>query len=345
MIPYFLILFLVVVWIYFEKKALNRRAFWIPLFILALLPGIRSSHVGTDTENYTYNYGFKIDKNYYNFNDNIEKGYQILDYFILSFTNNYFWLLFLTALFIVFSYLRLIKKYSSNYIFSVILFITLGLYTFLFNGLRQALAMAVITYSVKYLLERKIIYYFLICLIASTFHISALIMVPLYFLINFKLKTIYKVTLAILGSSILSSQFIHYIAQSNERYESYTESGEIQGIYTLGFYVVIAIFISLVNIKYKLSDDFVIKLSEVYYLGIAILIPVALLGVNPSGPQRIISYFIWPLLFLLPLIFKKINNIFITLFFIILCVIYYYLIVANFSNLIPYSLNPQLNFI
>lgn len=344
MLPYFLTLFLVVGWIYFENKALNRRAFWIPLIILAILPGIRSNNVGTDTENYTYNYVFKTNKDYYEFNENIEKGYQLLDYFILGFSHNYFWLLFLTAFFIIFSYLRIIKKYSSNYEFSILLFITLGLYIFLFNGLRQALAMAIMTYSVKYLIEKKFFAYFLICLIASTFHVSALIMIPFYFLVNFKLKTTYKVIFVALGSLILSSQFINYMAESNERYEGYAEGGKIQGIYTLGFYLVIAIFIFLVSKKYKISDEFFIKLSEFYYIGVAILISVAFLGTNPSGPQRIISYFAWPLLFLLPLIFKKINNIFFTLFFLILCVVYYYLIVSNFGDLVPYVLNPELNF-
>lgn len=344
MIPYFLTLLLVIGWIYFENQALNRRAFWIPLAILAIFPGIRSSKVGTDTENYTYNYGFNGNDIYYDFNDNVEKGYQLLDYAILNFSNNYFWLLFLTAFFIVFSYLRLIKNYSSNYIFSVLLFITLGLYTFLFNGLRQAIAMAIMTYSVKYLLEKKIVAYFLVCFVASTFHISALIMIPFYFLVNFKLKSSYKLILVGFGSFIVSSQFIQYMAQSNERYEAYTERGEIRGIYTLGFYVAIAIFIYLVNIKYKILDEFSIKLSEFYFMGLAMIIPVALFGTNPSGPQRITSYFIWPLLFLLPLVFKKINNIFITLFFVFLCIIYYYLLVTNFSDLVPYSLNPNLNF-
>ena len=343
-IPYFLALLLVIGWIYFENQALNRRAFWIPLFILAILPGIRSSKVGTDTENYTYNYGFNTDKIYYDFNDNVEKGYQLLDYFILNFSNNYFWLLFLTAFFIVFSYLKLIKHYSLNYMFSVLLFITLGLYTFLFNGLRQALAMAIMTYSVKYLLEKKMIAYFVVCFFASAFHISALIMIPFYFLVNLKIKSSYKVILVGLGSFIVSSQFIQYMAQGNERYEAYTEGGEVRGIYTLGFYIVIAIFIFLAHIKYKIADEFSIKLSELYYMGIVMIIPVALFGTNPSGPQRIMSYFIWPILFLLPFIFKKINNTFVTLFFVILCVVYYFLTVMNFSDLVPYSLNPNLKF-
>lgn len=345
MFPYLLVLFFVIVWVYFEKLTLNRQAFWIPLFVLAMFAGMRSSNVGTDTENYTYNYILRIDQDYYDFNDNIEKGYQLLDYLIIGFSYNYFWLLFLTAFFIVFSYLRIIKNYSENYLLSIVLFITLGLYTFLFNGLRQALAMAIMAYSVKYLLEEKVLAYLLVCIIASTFHISALIMIPFYFLVNLNLSVVYKIILVGLGGGVLSSIAIQYMAQNNQRYEAYTESGEFAGLYTLGFYIINAIILFLINCKLKISDNSFKKFSSLYYMGVALLIPIAFLGVNPSGPQRIIGYFSWTLIFLFPIILNKLNNVVLKFIFFIVTIFYYYLTVNAFGGLIPYSINPILNFL
>jgi hypothetical protein len=327
-------------WIFFEKKAFNRRAFWIPLILLSILPGVRSSSIGTDTENYVYKYIVKYDPNYYEFNENVEIGYQLLDRFILQFADNYFWLLFLTAFFIVFSYLRLIKKYSTNYVFSVTLFVTLGLYIFLFNGLRQALAMAIMTYSVKYLIEKKLIAYFLICLVASMFHMSALIMLPIYFIINFRLNTFYKITLLALIVSIFSFDVVQYVAQNNQRYETYADGGEIRGLYTMLFYLFIAAFIFLAKIKYKISDELFVKFSDLYFSGVVILIAVSLLGANPSGPQRIIAFFAWPLLILLPIVFHRINNKLVSFVFLSFCILYYYLSLLNFGDLFPYELNP-----
>ena len=345
MIPYLLILFLVIGWIAFIKVFIKRKSVWIPTFMLSLFAGVRSYDVGTDTINYTYQYNENVGFAPYVFDDNVEKGYQIFDATILSFTHNYFWLLFLSAFFIVYSYLRLIKTYSIDYLSSVIIFITLGLYTFIFNGLRQAFALAIMTYSIKYLLEKRLLPYLIICLLASTFHISALIMIPFYFLINLKLKTLYKVLSIFIGSLILSSQAISYMAQNNERYESYTEGGKFGGLYTLGFYLILAVFIFFTNRASKIDNETFQKLSELYYMGVALLIPVALLGTNPSGPQRIISYFSWSLIIILPFVIKKFHSMFISFLFILLCMIYYYLTVSAFGDLTPYKFNPNLRLI
>ena len=313
--------------------------------MLSLFAGMRSYEVGTDTINYTYQYNQSVGFAPYVFDDNVEKGYQIFDAIILSFTHNYFWLLFLSAFFIVYSYLRLIKTYSISYLSSVIIYITLGFYTFLFNGLRQALAIAITTYSIKYLLEKKLLPYVIICLLASIFHISALIMIPFYFLLNLNLKPVYKILSIFIGSTILSSQIIQYMAQSNERYEGYTEGGKFGGLYTLGFYLILALFIFFTNRTSKIDNENFQKLSEFYYMGVALLIPVALLGTNPSGPQRIISYFSWSLIIILPFVIKKFRTMFISFLFILLCMIYYYLTVSAFGDLIPYKFNPNLRLI
>lgn len=334
-----------IVWIAFIKVFIGRKSIWIPTFMLSLFAGVRSNEVGTDTINYTYQYNENVGFTPYIFNDKVEKGYQIIDATILNFTHNYFWLLFLSAFFIVFSYLRLIKTYSINYLISVITFITLGTYAFLFNGLRQALAMSVITYSIKYLLQERFIPYLIICIIATTFHISALIMVPFYFLINLKINSSYKIVTVFIGGLILSSQIIQYMAQSNERYEDYTQGGKFGGLYTLGFYLILALFIFFTNKFSKINDKTFQKLSELYYLGVALLIPVALLGVSPSGPQRIINYFSWSLIIILPFILRKFHSSFISFLFIILCIIYYYLTVSTFNDLKPFKINPNISLI
>jgi hypothetical protein len=128
MIPYFFVLFFAIVWVIFEKYSLNRRAFWVPVLALSLFAGIRSYRVGTDTGAYVSNYISNLNPSYFQFSDDSEKGYQLFDYLLLNITHDYFWLLFLTAFFIVFSYIRFIKKYSQDYVLSVIIFITFGIY-------------------------------------------------------------------------------------------------------------------------------------------------------------------------------------------------------------------------
>ena len=92
MLPYLFILGFVMFWIFLEKKSLNRKAFWIPLSVLTIFASIRSYLVGTDTGSYTANFRNSLHPEYYYFRDGVEYGYQLLEYYLLHITNNYFWL-------------------------------------------------------------------------------------------------------------------------------------------------------------------------------------------------------------------------------------------------------------
>ena len=76
MLPYLSILFFVSFWITLEKNAINRKSFWLPLVVLALFFAVRSNQVGTDTQVYTYNFDNSLDVKYFDFNENVELGYQ-----------------------------------------------------------------------------------------------------------------------------------------------------------------------------------------------------------------------------------------------------------------------------
>ncbi|PKG36542.1 EpsG family protein [Psychrobacter sp. Sarcosine-3u-12] len=341
MLPYLLVLSFVTFWILLEQKALNRKSFWIPWVALSLFAGIRSYLVGTDSGNYTQDFRNQLNVDYFKFNETVEFGYQLFEYALLNITHNYFWFFFITSSIVVYCYLSVIKKHSVNYTLSVFLFITLGVYTFFFNGLRQGLAMAIFAFSLSYLLERRFFLYFLICLGASLFHITALFMIPFYFLVNLRIKLLNKILLVFIGSLFTSKFLISYLADTNERYEGYATAAEkAGGLLTLGFYTVLLFLIYFVIRLYKIRDDYLIKLFTFYATGIVFLIPVAMLGANPSGPQRLLTYFTWTLVLILPFIFKRINNLYVTSTAIILFVIYFILTTTRFSNLTPYMLNP-----
>lgn len=341
MLPYLLILSFTMFWILLEQKAINRKSFWLPLVVLVLFFAVRSNEVGSDTQVYTYNFDNSLDVKYFSFNENVELGYQLLEYSLLQLTDNYFWLFFISGLVVVYLYLKVISKYSVNYLLSVFLFITLGIYTFFFNGLRQGIAMAIFTFALPYLLERKIILYILVCLFASFFHITALFMIPFYFLVHLRIKPIYKILITFLGSLLLSRILVTYIASTNDRYESYTEVSQSSGgMLILLFYFLILLFIYFTANMYKVRDEQFKKLFTFYSVGIVFIIPLALLGTNPSGPQRLLSYFSWTLVLILPVIFNKINNIYVTSTAITFFIIYFILTTTRFSDLTPYIINP-----
>ncbi|TXD97486.1 EpsG family protein [Psychrobacter frigidicola] len=341
MLPYLLVLSFVMFWITLEQKVLNRKSFWLPLIVLALFAGIRSYYVGTDSPGYVRSFINPLDIGEFKFRDDVEVGYQLLQYSILSLTRNYFWLFFITGLIVVYCYLKMIKKYSVNYLLSVFLFITLGTYIFFFNGLRQGLAMAIFVLATPYLLEKRIIPYVLISLLASLFHVSALFMIPFYLLSTIKIKMIYKVLISFFGSLVSSSFLVSYFAESNQRYEVYTEVSEKPGgLLVLSFFAIIMIFIYFISNVYRIKEENFDRLFTFYAVGVAFIIPVAMLGTNPSGPQRLLTYFIWPLILVLPIVFKKINNTLFSSLFVGLILTYFILTVSRFSDLTPYIINP-----
>ncbi|WP_201577020.1 EpsG family protein, partial [Psychrobacter okhotskensis] len=303
MLPYFLVLSFVLLWILLERKALNRTAFWIPLIALSLFAGMRSYRVGTDSGTYTRDFRNNLEIYNFKFEEFIEFGYQFLEYIILRLTHNYFWLFFITALIIVYCYLTIIKKYSVNYWFSIYFFITLGVYTFFFNGLRQGIAMAIFALALPYLLEKRLIPYLIVCFLASLFHNTALFMIPFYFLVNLRIKPIYKILATFLGSLFTSRFLIKYISASNQRYEGYAAADQQGGGYvTLGFYTIIIFMIYFIIRIYKIRDKQFMQLFTFYAIGVVFIIPISMLGANPSGPQRLLTYFTWTLVLVLPII-------------------------------------------
>ncbi|WP_435950491.1 EpsG family protein [Psychrobacter sp. DM8] len=341
MIPYLLVLSFVTFWIVLEQKALNRKSFWVPLIALTLFAGIRSFRVGTDSWNYTRDFREQLDVYNFKFEELVEPGYQVLEYALLSVTHSYFWLFISTAFIVVFCYLTIIRKYSVDYWFSVYLFITLGIYPFFFNGLRQGLAMAIFAFALPFLLDKRFIPYLLICLLAALFHTTALFMIPFYFLVHLNIAPLYKIILTFVGSFTISGILIAYIASTNARYEGYVETSDSAGgLFILGFYLALSLFTLFIIRLYKIKDESFITLFSFYAIGVAFMTPIAMLGANPSGPQRLLSYFTWTLVLILPVLFKKINNIYITGIGAGLFLIYFILTTSRFSNLTPYIINP-----
>ena len=93
--------------------------------------------------------------------------------------NNYFLYLLILALFQGVSLTVFFRKYSCNYVFSVFLFIASTDYiSWMFNGLRQFMAVTIILFTVPWIIQKKYVLTILTILIASTMHQSALLMIP-----------------------------------------------------------------------------------------------------------------------------------------------------------------------
>lgn len=218
--------------------------------ILIFLVAFRSIKIGNDTATYEYIFNsmkkcpsfFEWTKmNFYT--NGIEHGYYFLNYIFSKFTNFRFFLIF-TAIVTISPYMYLIYKESKNITLSLILFIGLPYYTFFMSGLRQSYALAFIVPAYYFLKEKKLINYLITCVIAMSFHSSALIFVPVYWIV--KLKNTKKTRMFLISFIILFWVFRNQIWNiatlfARQQYDANDAGGEMMCVFLvlsaiIGFY-------------------------------------------------------------------------------------------------------------
>ena len=77
-----------------------------------------------------------------------------------------------------------LRTYASLFELQIYMYITSGYFLTLMNGIRQGFAAAIMFASTKLIINNNFKLYLLITLAASTFHSSALIMIPVYFIVK-----------------------------------------------------------------------------------------------------------------------------------------------------------------
>ena len=112
--------------------------------------------------------------------------------------------MFFAALVTIFLYIRTISKYSSVFPLSILLYFFL-VWHGCFNGVRQYLAAAILFSGHRYLFEQQFYKWFLVVLFASMFHTTAIIMLPLYWIVDRKLNSKIFIFILTIGLILLFS--------------------------------------------------------------------------------------------------------------------------------------------
>lgn len=108
-----------------------------------------------------------------------EYGYQIYNLLLGMITDNRYIFIFITTCIIYCLLFQSIKRYCNNYPFAVILFLGLWFF-FSFTYLRQVMGATIAWLSVRYIINRDLKKFLLVWLVALSFHNSALVLLPMY---------------------------------------------------------------------------------------------------------------------------------------------------------------------
>ena len=168
-----------------EKKDYFRLFLLFILIVgLAFIVGYRFN-VGTDFGGYKRMFAIYRNYSWREIFKLKEPGIRIIIKLCSYLTNDYSFYMFICALITTGIPIVILYKHSENFTFSMILYLCV-VYLSQCNGMRQALAMSIIFMGYKYIKNKKFWIFIIFPLIASIFHVSALFVIPIYFIYTSK---------------------------------------------------------------------------------------------------------------------------------------------------------------
>lgn len=178
------------------KIEINKKfgiCFWAVFVILAFFSAIRD---GIGIDYYEYFRHIAIIRE--GLPDYMEKGFQSVVLFLGKFDENPRFTVILFGVLTIWFYVRAIWEESVNVKDSIFIFLSWGYYFLTFNTIRNYFALALVLYAIKFIKADKKSLFVIFVLIASTFHKSALICIPIYFFATLRLRKEYFVLLSFL---------------------------------------------------------------------------------------------------------------------------------------------------
>ena len=182
-----------------ETKKYRRRRWWW-LFLAALpmfaLIAFRAFHLGNDTFAYLKFFKWMVDtpwERIFIVNEEgpqFELGFVVFEKLLTYVTQSsqvYQVIYSSIYLLAVVFFANQLEKENFSFLF---FFATMGTYTFMFTGVRQCLAMSICLFSYYFIKKRKFIPFFMLLLLAFTFHKSSILFIIAYFIYNRKISWI-----------------------------------------------------------------------------------------------------------------------------------------------------------
>lgn len=322
---FYIVIFFTIFLMTFLEVISNNKKFslggsTIILVLLFILSFVRWE-CGTDWYSYLSYFNYIIPwENMFNDGELFEPGFVFINHLSKSISDSYTFFLFIQAT-ILYTYVSLsIYKLSHYYIFSIFTF-----YCMSFGGVffvRQTIAMAILLYSITYIVEKKKLPFIITVLLATLIHRTSFIFLlsyPIFYkeysvkqiILTMSFFTIIGVacTKLLLNSivglnlGILSSKLGTYLAYgSDENYTNYSSTANIiRGLLNRGLLIVIYLYI----LNFKRKKDYI--LNGMINLNLFGVILYVLFTPLSASLGRITVYFDIIQIFIIPYMFRNMN--------------------------------------
>lgn len=196
------------------------------------------------------------------------------------------WSLFIIAVVHTYTYINLAKKYSPYVMISLIIFLLGSVQSFFV--LRQHLAIAITILSYPYIINRDWKKFFLLMLLAFSFHQTAVVFIPVYFIYGIKDHMKLNITLAIILAVLFLTftMVFNYFAVSFVGYEGYIDSNE--GNMTT---LIISACYLFAYVFFLRGDIYIEGVNRLVYILLVLNFIVLLAGYTFSGINRLMMYY------------------------------------------------------
>lgn len=266
------------------------------LFVIILfISTLRGSSVGTDTLGYMLSY---YDMANYSFSDIFIKYGDYLGYYLPCKAFSLFnaplqiWLGFVSGFYLL-SIWKLINRFSTDKLFSILCFFLMGAYSFSLAGLKQTVAMASMIFAFLALYDKKYLRMAFFIIWAYFSHMSSLIFlfaIPIFFVKG--MKSFYKMLIVSILIIIFSYRtiLIYFTeAINSDRYMTYLEDEKVYSAVTFIFYLVL-FFIAFLNKKsydYKYENE-----SKVFFALSALCVSFQTFSFVSASAFRLSLYYL-----------------------------------------------------
>ena len=213
--------------IHVRASSYNRIYMFLVFVMLFVVLGFKSPYTTADSINY-YHAFIAVNNGLSTY---MEPGYVYLNKLIFLISSNPQAIFVVSGFIISFSITFLIFKQLNKYLWlAVFLYLTIGLFSYSFNMMRQILAVSFCIFSYQFILKRKFIPFALLVLLASSFHNSAWFFFISYFfpVLPLNKKTLIYFSMALACVIIFFDQISNLIFTVFPRYMSYANT-EISG--------------------------------------------------------------------------------------------------------------------
>ena len=298
---------------------ISRRQALFLIVVFLLFFGLRW-HIMTDTLVY--------EEEYYTFVPNFswnyievhswwwDKGFVIFAMICKLITPSFFFFVFVNSLIDILLFSLCVKKYEVNAPIAILAFMAFQGLLMEINTMRNIKAILLFVYSISYIEEKRLWKYVVINALGFTFHSSALLFFPMYWLLNRKYskKYLYPIlaffTIIYLANINLIQDYMMSITFSDDpaarKLSNYLETSEESSL-SLGFIerVVTLLLCLYIYPNIKKNDKGILIFINSYYM---FYILYAIFGFNFVFRDRIPYLFIASYWFLYPYLFKQLSK-------------------------------------